>query len=238
MQKNTFAERVISFNAGLHFTGVLPPRARVMNPFRENACAVPASEAFYRKFYGDNLRRGIILGINPGRFGAGLTGVPFTDPGRLANPCGISIAGCPAAHEPSSVFVYELIAAYGGVEKFYADWYINSLCPLGLVREDKSGREKNCNYYDSAALKKAMTPFILETLPKQLALGIDAANCVCLGIGQNAAFLERLNRQHGYFGNILPLEHPRYIVQYKWRERDKYVAKYVKLLMSHRPAAG
>ena len=230
MNSNSFAERVIRFNAELNFSGVLPERTRVMNPFRESSCATPASEAFYRKFYNDRRRRGVILGINPGRFGAGLTGVPFTDPARLANPCGISAPGCPAAHEPSSVFVYEVIAAYGGVKKFYADWYINSVCPLGLVRTTENGREKNCNYYDSAALKKAMTPFILETLPKQLELGLATQSCVCLGIGKNTACLERLNAAHGYFERIIPLEHPRFIAQYRWHEREKYVTKYVETL--------
>lgn len=31
-----------------------------------------------------------ILGINPGRFGAGTTGIAFIDPIRLENECGIN----------------------------------------------------------------------------------------------------------------------------------------------------
>ncbi len=35
------------------------------------------------------IHRYLILGINPGRFGGGITGIPFTDPIRLQNICGI-----------------------------------------------------------------------------------------------------------------------------------------------------
>ena len=76
----TFAQKVIDFNTNLLFDAPLPPGISVMNPFRENACAIPASTAFYRKYYDDHRLRRIILGINPGRFGAGLTGIPFTNP--------------------------------------------------------------------------------------------------------------------------------------------------------------
>ena len=72
---STFADKVIAFNKSLQFKGKLPPGIRVMNPFRENKDSLAVSSAFYKKYYSDNNRRHIILGINPGRFGAGLTGV-------------------------------------------------------------------------------------------------------------------------------------------------------------------
>lgn len=231
----TFGDKVISFNAGLAFSEPLPPGIELMNPFRENACATPASTAFYHKYYGDHRRRGIILGINPGRFGAGITGVPFTDPKRLAERCGIHIDSCPMAHEPSSVFVYEVIAAWGSESAFYGEWYINSICPLGFTSQGKNGRQVNFNYYDRAALQKAALPFILKTLPEQLAFGIRTDVCVCLGMGKNAAFLKRLNDEYGFFGRIVPLEHPRFIAQYKWKERGVYIEKYLAVLHACAP---
>ena len=122
----TFAAKVITFNKSLRFNGRLPPGIRVMNPFRENKDSLTVSSAFYEKYYSDNNRRHIILGINPGRFGAGLTGIPFTDPKRLVEKCGLPYPG-PPAHEPSSVFIYHVIDAYGGAEKFYGRFYINSI---------------------------------------------------------------------------------------------------------------
>jgi hypothetical protein len=115
----TFADKVISFNQQLEYTGPqLPPGIRIMNPFREEEQALRISEEFYRKYYNDDNQRHLILGINPGRFGGGVTGVPFTDPKRLQAECNISYNG-KATHEPSSVYVYEVINAYGGAEAFY-----------------------------------------------------------------------------------------------------------------------
>lgn len=226
----TFGERVIRFNASLAFCQPLPAGISVMNPFRENHCATPASTAFYQKYYHDHNKRHIILGINPGRFGAGITGVPFTDPKMLAEKCGIQIQDCPSAHEPSSRFVYEVVDAFGGPEKFYGAWYINSICPLGFTKTGANGREKNYNYYDNAALEKAALPFILKTLPQQIELGIKTDVCFCLGTGKNATFIRKLNDKHGFFKNIVALEHPRYIIQYKHGKLHEYVTRYVEQL--------
>lgn len=48
-----------------------------MNPFREGEEIFSVSSSFYRKFYTDNTPRHLILGINPGGFGAGVTAIPF-----------------------------------------------------------------------------------------------------------------------------------------------------------------
>src|SRR5688572_26095537 len=114
----TFADRVIDFNKHVHFEGELPPGIRIMNPFREDSTIIPLSSTFYKKFYDDNNVRHLILGINPGRFGGGVTGIPFTDTKRLKNECGIPYSG-KETHEPSSVFVYDVINAFGGAKAFY-----------------------------------------------------------------------------------------------------------------------
>ena len=50
-------------------------------------------------------QRHLLLGINPGRFGGGVTGIPFTDPIRLQNVCGIE-NNFEKKQELSSVFIY------------------------------------------------------------------------------------------------------------------------------------
>lgn len=223
---STFADKVIAFNKSLQFTGKLPPGIRVMNPFRENKDSLAISSAFYKKYYSDNSRRHIILGINPGRFGAGLTGVPFTDPKRLAEKCGLYYPG-PPAHEPSSVFVYNVIDAYGGSEKFYARFYINSICPLGFTIKNSLGKEVNYNFYDSKALTAAVHDFMIQNIKKQIALGIDTDICFCLGSGKNEKILRRLNEKHGFFKKIIALEHPRFVMQYKSKYMQEYIDKYL-----------
>jgi len=222
----TFAQKIIAFNRSVNFTGALPPGIRIMNPFKENKDSLKISSAFYTKYYHDDHPRHIILGINPGRFGAGLTGVPFTDPKRLSEKCGLIFPG-PLAHEPSSVFIYDMIGAYGGPEKFYGKFYINSLCPLGFTMKNTLGKEVNYNFYDSKALTEAVYDFIVWNIKQQISFGIQTDICFCLGSGKNEKILRRLNEDHGFFKKIVALEHPRYIMQYKSKSMQQYIDKYL-----------
>lgn len=221
----TFADRIIEFNKQLKFSGKLPRGIKVMNPFTDEL-AMNISSAFYRKFYHDNRQRFLILGINPGRFGAGCTGVPFTDTKRLETECGIEFPGL-KTHEPSSVFVYEVINAMGGVKRFYADFYIQSICPLGFTIRNEKGRDVNYNYYDSKKLQEAVMPFILENIYKQFDLGVSRDIVFCFGSGKNLQFIQSINEKHHLFKEIVPLEHPRFIMQYKSKSKDQYIAKYM-----------
>jgi Domain of unknown function (DUF4918) len=223
----TFADKIIQFNNQLYFDErKLPAGIKIMNPFLESEYVNSISAEFYKKYYNDNNQRHLILGINPGRFGAGLTGIPFTDPKHLQSHCNINYNG-PVTHEPSSVFVYEVINAFGGLTEFYNRFYINSICPLGFTSVFKSGKETNYNYYDSKELKTAVCDFIIESIEKQIGFGINTDTCFCFGTGINAKFLQELNNERKYFKNIVPLEHPRYIMQYKSRSKQFYIDKYV-----------
>lgn len=221
----TFADKIISFNNSLEFKGDLPKDIRIMNPFKENPSIMSTSSVFYKKFYSDNNTRHLVLGINPGRFGAGLTGIPFTDPKRLISNCGIEFVGN-LAHEPSSVYVYEVINEFGGEVEFYNKFYINSVCPLGFTSV-KTGREVNYNYYDSKELTDSVFTFILESIKNQIAFGINTDICYCLGTGKNEKFLIEINNQFGFFKKIIGLEHPRYIMQYKSKIKETYISKYL-----------
>lgn len=227
---STRAAKIIDFNREVAFSGSLPPDIRILNPFRSNSEVQAISEAFYRKFYSDNQPRKLILGINPGRLGAGATGIPFTDSKRLGDPCGLE-TGSLKTHEPSSVFIYEVIDAMGGPERFYSKYYINSVCPLGFVRKNQKGNWVNCNYYDFPELFKAVRPFMIENLQTQARIAGDASVCFALG-KKNARFLETLNQEAGLFAHIVALDHPRYVVQYKSRHMSEYVATYRRALQA------
>ena len=85
----TFADEILAFNKSLHIKSKLPDGVLVMNPFQDKT-AWALSRRFYKKYYDDSIQRALILGINPGRHGGGITGVPFTDPPKLETICGIS----------------------------------------------------------------------------------------------------------------------------------------------------
>lgn len=226
----TLSDKIIEFNQSLDFKGKLPEGIRIMNPYRESPEALDVSSAFYKKYYNDNNKRNIILGINPGRFGAGLTGVPFTDPKHLKTVCQIPYSGHPA-HEPSSVFIYNMINAFGGPELFYGKFYIGAVSPLGFTLQKNHGKEINYNYYDDKKLLKAVYGFIVESIKKQIDMGMNTQTCFCLGTGKNFKFLAELNTEYKYFEKIIALDHPRYIMQYKAKRKEEYVEKYLKALI-------
>ncbi len=216
-----FADQVLRFHfETLQPSWKLPPEVDLIFPFsgvETQACM----QAFYQKYFADSKPRIFVVGINPGRFGAGVTGVPFTGPVRLKEVCGIA-HNFPLKGELSADFIYRWITAMGGPDQFYQDFYITSVCPLGFT---KAG--KNYNYYDSKKLEKAVTPHIIHNFETQLAFGSHRHRVLCLGEGKNYRYLQKLNEQHGFFEQVIPLPHPRYVMQYKRKQLDHYLQGYV-----------
>ncbi len=229
----TVADKIIAFNRELDYTGNLPEGYRVLNPFVENPETMQVMEAFYRKYYNDTHRRRFIIGINPSRHGAGVTGVPFTDTKRLESACGITMSSA-RTHEVSSVFVYDLIEEYGGTEAFYRHFYINSPFPLAIIRKTKNGQWLNANYYDDKALFNHVKQFMIDSLEKHISIGLDTSEVYILG-KKNASFIRALNREVRLFDKTVELEHPRYIQQYKSRDKAFYIDKYLQALEGHTP---
>ncbi len=224
----TFAEKVITFNQNLLYNEELPMGIKIMNPFQENPEILHISGQFYRKFYSDTKPRKLILGINPGRLGAGATGIPFTDTKRLSEICQIKAESI-STHEPSSVFIYDLISKYGGAGKFYSDYYINSVCPLGFIIKNERNNWINCNYYDYEELYECMKLFIINALQQQIKFGIDTSVCFVLG-KKNAKHLSIINNEVRLFNKIIAFDHPRYIEQYKKQQSETYLNLYLKEL--------
>jgi len=225
----SLTDRILAFNDSLELdSSILPDGIWAMNPFKgEHARNITRiTRAFYRKYYNDEEPRRFIVGINPGRLGAGLTGIPFTDTKRLRSVCGID-PGSIKSHEPSSVFVYEVIDAFGGPKIFYGSYYINSVCPLGFVKMNEGGKV-NCNYYNNRDLQEAVEPYIIETLKKQIAMGLDASKVFCFGTTKNFKYLSGLNKREPLFGEIVSLEHPRYVMQYQSKRKREFVEKFVR----------
>ena len=224
----TLADHVIYFNKKLHCASKLPKGFKVLNPFRENPETMQVMQEFYRKFYNDEKQRKFIIGINPGRHGAGLTGIPFTDTKRLDKNCSIQMKS-DSSYEVSSVFIYDVIKEYGGVEKFYASFYINSPFPLAIVRLNPQGKWLNANYYDDPLLFEAVKPFMIKCLRQQIAFGLNTKKVFVLG-KKNELFLSKINKEEKLFEQLVSLEHPRFIQQYKSRQREEYIQKYLALL--------
>lgn len=225
---NTFAEQVIDFNLQLRYTGSLPENFQVLNPYLDNPETIKVMQEFYHKYYNDCNRRKFIIGINPSRHGAGVTGIPFTDTKRLESVCGIKMKSA-RTHEISSVFLYQMIEEYGGAKAFYQNFYINSPFPLAIIRKAENGSWLNANYYDDATLFRDVKSFIIDSLKRHISLGLDTSEVFVLG-KKNATFINKLNKEERLFEKIIVLEHPRYIQQYKSKESGLYIEKYISLL--------
>ncbi len=221
----SFAEKVIAFNRHLQYQGKLPEGFRVMNPYLDNPETMEVMQRFYHTYYNDTAPRRFMIGINPSRHGAGITGVPFTDTKRLESVCGIRMRSA-YTHEVSSVFMYDMISAYGGADAFYRQFYINSPFPLAIIRQTKDGKWLNANYYDDPGLFEMVKEFMIASLKNHISLGLDTSNVFVLG-KKNADFIQKLNKEAALFGHLTVLEHPRYIQQYKSREKQQYIDKYL-----------
>lgn len=228
----TLADRLLPLILNASLDRVTFPRGvGVLDPFNGDHAAEVRRivSEFHRKFFSDERPRTLMLGINPGRLGAGSTGLCFTDTKRCESDLGITVNGI-RTHEPSSDFFYRMVRAAGGPQDFYDRVYVSAICPLGFVKRGPQGKPINLNYYDEAALQAAITPFSTEWLRALIACGMKTDRVLCIGTGKNLKFLEGLNAQHRWFNRIVALEHPRFIMQYKAKQVEAYVAKYLEAL--------
>ncbi|EDN9304697.1 SMUG2 DNA glycosylase family protein [Listeria monocytogenes] len=233
-ENTTIAKRILQFNEALaNCSFDLPEGYRTVTPYSgdQSELVQKITMAFYQKYYNDTKPRRIILGSSPARRGSAVTGVPFEDAKHIQNETGIFIDKF-FINQSSSDFLYDVMTEYGGCKPFYTDFYMNFVCPLGIVRTNAKGNEVNCNYYENKKLQATLKPFILESIRSQIDFGIDTSVCYCIGSGDNFDFVSKINKEHHFFDTIIPLEHPRFIMQYNSKNKDVYMKKYLSALKS------
>ena len=219
----TWAEHLYDFYTSLQPAQKLPNNVLWLYP-QQNEEVLTVVKRFLEKYFNDTRKRQLFLGINPGRFGAGVTGVNFTAAKQLTEECGIEHPFGNRS-ELSAEFIYTMIDSYGGPKQFYSRYFIGSVCPLGFV---KAG--KNINYYDDKELQQVVEPFIIESIEKQLSFPVDRNRCLCIGGDKNFAYLSGLNARFGWFREVVPLPHPRFIMQYRRKEIEPFIQIYLDAL--------
>ncbi len=235
-KQNTFSDNVLEFNKWLTNVSLeLFDHYQIKNPFNgKNKMKIKEiTKAFYKKYYNDHKKRVLILGSSPARKGTAVTGIPFEDAHHLYQETGIMMDNY-YINKSSSQFLYDVMEKYGGCEKFYNDFFMNFVCPLGIVNLNEKGNEVNANYYENKKLKAILSNFIIESLKRQITFGIDTSVCFCIGSGENYKFLMEINSQYHFFDKIIALEHPRFIMQYHSIEKEKYLDKYIGYLNNKR----
>ena len=224
---HSIGHKVYKYHVAEPVFPILEDGVQWINPFSQQETKV-VFETFNKKYFSDTNARIYLLGINPGRFGAGVTGIPFTDPVRLSSVCGIDHS-FDLRRELSSVFIYEVIEAFGGLQSFYDRFNFSSVCPFGFI---KAG--KNYNYYDDPKLYATVKPMIDGHLHALESLGADRSAVICLGKGKNYKYLKQLNDEHNLFERVEVLPHPRWVMQYRLKEKLKHIDHYIKVLNQYR----
>lgn len=212
----TTAQQILDFYSNLSLKSVKEPGVSVMNPFLSEEVQ-EVNSVFYNRFFNDESKRFFLIAINPGRFGAGVSGIPFTDPVVLEDVLHISNS-FQKRKELSAVFVYELIEAMGGPEAFYNQFFITNVSPLGFMKDGK-----NLNYYDIASLQNELKPFIIETMNHQVEKWGRTEIAFTIGKGTNHKAMVKLNNEYKWFEKIVALPHPRWVMQYRLRFKDQLI---------------
>jgi len=214
-----FSNKAYNFLLKFPVDNALPGGVSTINPYINKTTAA-YTKSFLYKFYNDNNKRVFLFGINPGRFGGGLTGISFTDPVALSECCGIpNILG--SKKELSSDFIYSVITEFGGVDKFFSRFFMTALYPLALVKDGK-----NFNYYDEPRIFEKLKESIGYSIKGQSDIGADKSVVISLG-KKNGEYLARFNQELNLFSHIEVLEHPRYIMQYKRKSIHQYIKTYI-----------
>lgn len=220
----TPGQQLADFYSSLHFENSLPEGVEIMNPYRKEEVRRVVS-SFFSSFYSDSEPRNYCIGINPGRFGAGITGICFTDPVHLKEKCGIEhqLSG---KTEVSSRFIYAAAEYCGGVNSFFSNVYLTAVCPLGFVRDGV-----NLNYYDIPELPGKIEEFVIESMRRQLGILPAREVAYSLGKGKNIKYLKQWNKRYGFFNQVEALPHPRWVMQYNYKNRELYMDQYRKALV-------
>lgn len=219
----TFGQQVIDYTKAFRPDWILPKGFELIFPYGKKE-TMQAVESFYKRYFNDHQERIFLFGINPGRFGSGITGVPFTDPYFLEHTCLIP-NNFDKKKELSSIFINEVVEAFGGPKAFYEKAYITAVSPLGFIKDGK-----NINYYDDTSLQQAVLPQIIKNIETQILFGANRKIAYSIGMGANLKFLKRLNKDHHFFDEIVGLPHPRWVLQYKRKTKDVYLNQYLEAI--------
>jgi hypothetical protein len=143
-------------------------RSLIDNPdieiIRKNDDALKNQILFDETYYHEGFPKIVLCGINPGRLGAGITGIPFVDPPTLAKR--LPDNNIKGEEENSAKFFNEIIDDHFGVDKFYKHFYVTNFSWVGFTEKINDFKKINLDYwklptqakkYIEKAFKREMT---------------------------------------------------------------------------------
>ena len=166
--------------------------------------------AFSRKYYSHSVPRIMICGINPGRLGAGKTGIPFLDYVSLSQ----LISGVQRQDsEKSAGFFFKVLKSVGA-ESFYKTFYVTNFSSVGYL-----SNAANFNYYNlpQSALETVERNFLEEVKI------VEPTHVISLGKEVHRSMLKLLPDS---IDCSLCLPHPSWIATYRSNDKDHWVQCY------------
>jgi hypothetical protein len=114
---------------------------------------------FYEHYVFPHKQQVALCGINPGRFGAGKSGIPFVDVDSLTRLLGLKVE---VGTERSAQFIRRVVDHFGA-SRFYAHVYVTNLSTFGF-----RNKNRNVNYYE---LPQALQSEIFRWFAAEMSIG-------------------------------------------------------------------
>lgn len=218
---NSLVDNMLNFYNAINSSDELKQQSiTVLNEFIENEKLV---REFYEKYVNNNIDniKVVMCGINPGRYGAGKTGIPFIDFNSLSE---LLQNIKRKDSERSAEFFYSIIKNYRA-EKFYSNIYVTNICSIGFEKS-----KKNHNYYElSEAIKEIIYKNFLEKMK------IINPN-VIIPLSKEVEKTLKYLKSNGELKNVLideGLNHPYYCsIKTNWEKQFKnYISKLDKYIL-------
>lgn len=171
-------------------------------------------DMFWQTYYGGALPRVVLCGINPGRHGAGKTGIPFLDFQSLSK----LIPGIDRQDsERTAGFFFQIVRQFG-VEAFFKTFYVTNVSSVGFIRDGK-----NLNYHDlpAPALEVVERNFLQEMEV------VRPTHIISLGDAVQQTVRKLLPAS---VDCSMRLPHPSWIMTYRGNAQDKWAARYLEVL--------
>jgi len=171
---------------------------------------------FKQQFYKDGFPKTVLCGINPGRLGAGKTGIPFIDFASLSQM--VRSVNCDES-ERSAKFFFDVVQEIG-IEKFYRNFYVTNISWVGYTNNNK-----NVNYYQLPDDAKKFVYDMFQWEMQQVA----PSTIISLSRVVKDTVDELFGNSHIEINKHLP--HPNYCAFPKNYEKCK--AQYIELLSAY-----
>jgi len=206
-------DRYINDHAFLRLIG--EHEIRILSDFILNKVGI---ETFCHQYYGSAVPRVVLCGINPGRHGAGKTGIPFVDYKSLSQ----LISGVDRQDSESSAKFFFQVMRRFGVNNFSHSFYVTNVASVGFMRD---GKNLNYNELPKSALKMVERNFLQEMEI------VQPTHVISLGEVVQQTVRKLLPAS---VDCSMRLPHPSWITTYRGKEMDKWVMWYLAVLENFR----